>query len=65
MNLEHIKEQLEAAIVDSIIDHEIDQLSGVELSRTYSLRPEGGLNIDIQVLLPRPIEHISAVLVVR
>jgi hypothetical protein len=51
-------EQLEAALIESMIASQVRELNGTEVKRTYDVDADGTLVINSFVTVPRPVEEI-------
>lgn len=58
MKTGNASEQLEAALIESMIQGQVCELKGTEIDRTYDVDENGTLVINSFVLVPRPANDI-------
>lgn len=58
MSAGNAPEQIEAALVESLITSVEQSHEAKEIKRTYSVDEHGNLVIDSYLLLPKPLENI-------
>jgi hypothetical protein len=51
-------EQLEAALIETLIEGQVRELKGKEINRTYDVDENGTLVINSFVVVQRPVEEI-------
>lgn len=61
MSLGNAAEQLEAALVESMIRGECERLNGTEVSRTQTVGENGELYIDITIGVSDKIEYTRVI----
>lgn len=58
-------EQLEAAVVETVIQHQLSDLGATEVSREYAVDEDDALKVQIRAVIPPPIDTIKVKLIVE